>query len=73
MSTGGVTGEGIGLLAPNGLNCEKKFVPGPSSVGAAGLFWKYKNPKNPIIIRARIIIKSVEFLFDIKYYGPICQ
>ena len=60
-------GEGkFGTGAPNGLNCEKKFVPAvlPSVVPAG---WrKYKNPKIAIAMMTRIIIKSVKFLLDIK-------
>ena len=67
-STGGVEGGFVILLFfPNGLNCEIKFVPGLSSPGVFVVCpLKYKNPKTPITAIAKIIIKSMKFLFDIN-------
>src|SRR3989344_7482885 len=60
-------GVGAGLLA-KGLNLERKFVSSVSvpSVGTDGRL-KYNQPKIAITKTTRDIIKSVKFLFDIKY------
>jgi hypothetical protein len=63
---GGVVGV-FGFGFAKGLNCEKKFVPVVGCpVWLAGLL-KYKNPKTARIIITRTIIKSIKFLFDIKF------
>jgi hypothetical protein len=67
--TGGVVTGGVLFPLPKEeLNCEKKFALGVlfPLVFMFGLL-KYKNPKTTTIIIIRTIIKSVKFLFDIKF------
>ena len=63
---GGFTEAGVNF-APNGLNCERKFMPVSLSTGTIVPGRKYKNPKIAITVKIKIIIKSIKFLLDINF------